>query len=59
MSMSMAKISWQMVKEILDRYEGQTRTVTAMEIVRALDKKNQRPSKSDLSESIGVEHWEQ
>jgi hypothetical protein len=55
----MAKASWQMVKEILDRYEGQTKTVTAMEIVRALDKKTQRASMNSLSESIGVEHWEQ
>jgi hypothetical protein len=55
----MAKVTWQMVKEILDRYEGQTKTVTAMEIVRALDKKTLQPSMSDLNESVSVEHWEQ
>jgi hypothetical protein len=54
----MAKVSWQMVKEILDRYEGQTKTVTAMEIVRAFDMKTPRTSMNDLNESIGVEHWE-
>jgi hypothetical protein len=58
-STCMAKVSWQIVREILEQYEGQTKTVTAMAIVRAFDEQNPRTSMRNQIEFVGGEVWKQ
>jgi hypothetical protein len=53
----MAKVDWQMVREVLERYKGQTKTETAIEIVKLFDASNpQRLSTGNEGKSRGVEH---
>ena len=51
----MAKVTWQMVWEILERYKGQTKSVTAMEIVKMFNQ-NQPTSEDELREYRNVDH---
>jgi hypothetical protein len=38
----MAKADWQVVKEILERFQGQTNSVKALEIVKVLSRRIRR-----------------
>jgi hypothetical protein len=55
----MAKVTWQMVWEILELYKGQTKSVTAMEIVKMFNQ-NEPTSAAELRDYRNVvdrEHW--
>ena len=54
----MGKMTWQMIWEILERYEGQTKSVTAMEIVRVFNQ-NQPTPVDELGEHRSIEPWKQ
>jgi hypothetical protein len=49
----MAKVTWQMVWEILERYKGQTKSVTAMEIVKMFNQ-NEPTSAAELRDYRNV-----